>query len=88
MTRALDLFSAAGHGTGRDAIDLLVWGVERIFAGDDVRAEVRDAIYLDCCPECCVNLEAPQAAMRVGDGWHCEYLCGRCGHAWTTDWRN
>lgn len=41
------LFSAAGHGTGRDAIDLLVWGVERIFAGDDVRAEVRDAIYLD-----------------------------------------
>lgn len=51
-------------------------------------AENRVMGNADCCPECCVNLEAPQAAMRVGDGWHCEYLCGRCGHAWTTDWRN
>lgn len=41
------LFSAAGHGTGRDAIDLLVWAVAEMFAGRDVREHVRELIYRD-----------------------------------------
>lgn len=41
------LFSAAGHGTGRDAIDVLADGIRRMFAGEDCRAEVRDTIYRD-----------------------------------------
>ena len=39
------LFSSAGKGTGRDAIDLLCAAVARMFAGDDCRVEVREAIY-------------------------------------------
>lgn len=34
-------FSNAGKGAGRVALDLFVWGVARMLAGDDVRAEVR-----------------------------------------------
>lgn len=41
------LFSAAGHGTGRDAMDLLVWAVAEMFAGRDVREHVRELIYRD-----------------------------------------
>ena len=33
-------FSAAGAGAGRLALDLFVWGVGRMLAGKDVRAEV------------------------------------------------
>ena len=39
------LFSSAGKGTGRDAIDLLCAAVVRMFDGDDCRDEVRTAIY-------------------------------------------
>ena len=39
------LFSQAGHGTGRQAIDLLSDGVRRTFAGEECREEIRDAIY-------------------------------------------
>lgn len=41
------LFSSAGKGTGRDAIDLLCAAVVRMFAGEDCREEVREAIYRD-----------------------------------------
>lgn len=39
------LFSPAGKGTGRDAIELLADGIRRIFAEDDCRDEIRQAIY-------------------------------------------
>lgn len=39
------LFSAAGTGVGKLVLDVLADGIRRIFAGEDCRAEVREAIY-------------------------------------------
>lgn len=39
------LFSQAGHGTGRQALDVLADGIRRMFAGEDCREEVREATY-------------------------------------------
>lgn len=39
------LFSSAGKGTGRRVLDLLADGIRRLFAGEDCRAEIREAVY-------------------------------------------
>jgi DNA (cytosine-5)-methyltransferase 1 len=39
------LFSSAGTGVGKLVFDVLDQGIRRIFAGEDCRAEVREAIY-------------------------------------------
>lgn len=39
------LFSTAGKGTGRDALDVLASGIRRMFRGEDCRAEVQKTIY-------------------------------------------
>lgn len=39
------LFSQAGHGAGRQALDVLADGIRRMFAGEDCREEVRETIY-------------------------------------------
>lgn len=41
------LFSNAGKGTGRDAMELLTDATRRMFAGDDCRVEVRDTIFTE-----------------------------------------
>ena len=41
------LFSTAGKGTGREAVDLLCAAVVQMFTGDDCREEVREVIYRD-----------------------------------------
>lgn len=38
-------FSTAGKGTGRAALGLLADGVRRMFAGEDCREEIREAVY-------------------------------------------
>lgn len=39
------LFSLAGSGIGRAVIDVLADGIRRTFAGEDCRAEVREAVH-------------------------------------------
>jgi hypothetical protein len=41
---------------------------------------------LDGCPGCVVNTELPRDTQPTATGFHAEYECSDCGHAWTTDW--
>ena len=50
-------------------------------------ADLEAASLADACPGCVANLEPPAAWMRLPRTWRCGYLCGHCGHVWTTDWR-
>ena len=43
---------------------------------------------VDGCPECVVNAEPPRSAVPTAEGFRAAYLCGSCGHAWMTDWRD
>lgn len=42
---------------------------------------------IDGCPECVTNTEPPRSVAPTDNGYRCAYLCGDCGHAWTTDYR-
>lgn len=44
--------------------------------------------HIDGCPNCVRNTEKPRASVQVTNGYRCAYLCGDCGHAWTTDYRS
>ena len=43
--------------------------------------------YIDGCPNCVTNTEAPKSAIVLDLGYRTAYECSDCGHAWTTDWR-
>ena len=43
----------------------------------------------DGCPECVTNYETPSSVWPdPPHGFIANYVCGSCGHAWTTSWRD
>lgn len=43
---------------------------------------------VDGCPACVENYAQPQSVRPTPDGFAADYLCGLCGHHWTTSWRD
>lgn len=58
-------FSAAGSGVGVKVLHLLEDGIRRMFAGDDCRDEIREAVY----PTCLADREAANAKRSPGKRW-------------------
>lgn len=58
-------FSAAGSGVGVKVLHLLEDGIRRMFAGDDCRDEIREAV----CPTCLADREAANAKRSPEKRW-------------------
>jgi len=58
-------FSAAGSGVGVKVLHLLEDGIRRMFAGDDCRDEIREAVY----PTCLADREAANAKRTTEKRW-------------------
>lgn len=61
-------FSAAGSGVGVKVIDILADAIRRLFAGEDCRAETREAVY----PACLDDREAANAKRSEKRKWSTE----------------